>query len=118
MTERRSLSNDLTDQGKYQLAHGSTRHTPGPWSAFAGAVFTGPKDSPTFVARMVKDDDGIAEWDERHANQQLIAAAPDLVLALQVMLCQFQDHEQYGEDDADAVSIARAAIAKATGGDA
>lgn len=125
MSNRRPLSDDLTDQGKYQLEHGRpVGHTPGPWSAFAGAVFTGPKSSPTFVARIDKGSSSIPEWDERDANQQLIAAAPDLLLALQAMLHQFEEHEQYADGgdeslhatDAAVIAMARAATAKAEGG--
>ena len=91
-------------------------HTPPPWHAFAGAVFTGPKTSPTFVARIDKGDDSIAEWDERYANAHLIAAAPELLAALDGMMDQFEDNEQYCDYDAAVVATAREAIAKATGG--
>lgn len=47
---------------------------------------------------------------------RLIAAGPDLLSALQEMMSVFQDHEQYDEESAEVVNIARAAIAKAEGG--
>ncbi len=117
MTEPRPLSNDLTDQGKYQLAHGepSTTHTPGPWVAIGKVIKEGlGRRNSVTVTRIDSRGKFVKGCDE--ANARLMAAAPDLVLALQAMLCQFQDHEQYGEDDAAAINIARAAIAKATGG--
>ena len=52
---------------------------------------------------------------ERIANAHLIAAAPDLLSALQEMISVFQDHEQYDEESAEVISMARAAIAKAEG---
>ena len=45
----------------------------------------------------------------------LFASAPDLLSALEEMMSVFQDHEQYDEESAEVVSIARAAIAKAKG---
>ena len=54
---------------------------------------------------------------ERKNNDaaHLISAAPDLLSALEEMMSVFQDHEQYDEESAEVVSIARAAIAKAKG---
>ena len=49
-------------------------------------------------------------------NAQIMAAAPDLIAALQHMLQQFADHAQYDEEDAAAVHAAQAAIAKALTG--
>lgn len=50
------------------------------------------------------------------ANAALIAAAPELLNALIMMLNQFQDHEQYDEDgyDTAAIEAARQAIINAT----
>ena len=45
---------------------------------------------------------------------RLFAAGPDLLKALQEMLSAFQDHEQYDEDSAEVIKMARAAINKAT----
>jgi len=52
------------------------------------------------------EDDGIKCWD---ANARLIAAAPDLLEALQEMVRTF------AKNHAPAVDVARAAIARATG---
>lgn len=46
-------------------------------------------------------------------SRTLIAAAPELLSALEEMMSVFQDHEQYDEESAEVVSMARAAIAKA-----
>ena len=55
------------------------------------------------------------ETNEPDANARLISSAPDLLSALEEMMSVFQDHEQYDEESAEVVSIARAAIAKAKG---
>jgi hypothetical protein len=90
-----------------------TKHTPGPWhigvrTFHAGRDVYGPKGEPVAVA-----DDAITATPEAEANARLIAAAPNLLAALQAIM---------GDPDAvdhilhlDAVA-ADAAIAKATGG--
>jgi len=90
-----------------------TKHTPGPWhigvrTFHAGRDVYGPKGEPVAVA-----DDAITATPEAEANARLIAAATDLLAALQAIM---------GDPDAvdhilhlDAVA-ADAAIAKATGG--
>lgn len=52
---------------------------------------------------------------QKDANAHIILAAPDLLFALQEMMSVFQDHEQYDEESAEVISLARAAIAKAKG---
>jgi hypothetical protein len=50
------------------------------------------------------------------ANARLIAAAPDLLEALELMLDRFRDTEgSYGQWEEEATENARAAIAKARG---
>jgi len=112
----------------------TTQHTPGPWNAFAGAVFTGTREEPTFIARIAKGKNlgrTIKCWETKWMNQQLIAAAPDMLAALQIMdglhmprtelsylypsLLVVRDFN--GEELPLRVIIDRA-IAKATGGDA
>ena len=91
-------------------------HTPGPWEHKDGIIhgeglYVAVLTPPQFEEEVAM----------KAADARLIAAAPDLVLALQAMLCQFQDHEQYDREGADAaaINIARAAIAKTeSGGDA
>ena len=100
-----------------------TAHTPGPW--FIGTDFS-DQGRHIYAKQMVCDDDG-EEWhpliastddDERlidwQANARLIAAAPDLLEALQTLVQMseaFANELHEGHPD---VVAARAAIAKAT----
>ena len=89
-------------------------HTPGPWSA--GRAI--PEDNT--VSRIVRagddhiavimDLDGAAQ--EAADNARLIAAAPDLLAALQWALSQIED--SLDPDHRAALESARAAIARAT----
>ena len=82
-------------------------HTPAPWILEQDTVFIGEtrKVQPVLYHG---DSEGMA-------NARLISAAPDLLSTLKEMMSVFQDHEQYDEESAEVVSIARAAIAKAEG---
>ena len=93
----------------------SAKHTPGPWSfgygvtteygeVFGVGVTTKPDWTVVCAVSRPGDVNAIDE-----ANARLIAAAPDLLEALQVMLDAAQ-HDITTECD-----IARAAIAKAIG---
>jgi hypothetical protein len=121
---------------------GEPRHTPGPWEVARGDCFiieaeSYPKAYPAHL-RFQSDDTGGAlayvgnrEDDFGEANARLIAAAPDLVEALTTLLAYFggpQDVRltELGHDAYVALEmkvrigdliIARAALAKATGGD-
>lgn len=90
----------------------TTKHTPGPWStevdrkkALEINIVSGNRP---FVA---------TAWPANHpdkeqeANARLIAAAPDLLKALEELLEVTDFHELYGSR----TEAARAAIAKATG---
>lgn len=80
----------------------TTQHTPGPWSV-----------SPTKHRTIIASAQGfhVAAMDDvSPADAALIAAAPDLLAALQEMLKYAE-----GFEDADHVIDARAAIARATG---
>jgi 2-oxo-4-hydroxy-4-carboxy--5-ureidoimidazoline (OHCU) decarboxylase len=89
----------------------STQHTPGPWH-ISGSTIKGPhpKDPQNrlrLVAETVFDK---GTWiDETRANARLIAAAPDLLEALQFVMTA------HGEQLDTAFAQAHAAIAKATG---
>ena len=102
----------------------SASHTPGPWSLSASF------DS---VERRVQHGDnpplvwGIASGinsahpdymprEEQIANARLIAAAPELLEALKGITMRFDIILDLGKGDLLALSKARAAIAKATGG--
>ena len=93
-------------------------HTPGPWHVSRDqAVVFGPG------GQLMADCEifGPAMYEERYANACLIAAAPDLLAACQLLegrLESLMKYGDYGFDDParDAAIIqARAAIAKATG---
>lgn len=109
------------------------KHTPGPWIA----SFTNRKDP--FARAYIKHPSGfvcgiyggrteeVCGADEADANARLIAAAPELLAALQAINAALTQPVQFSGSDATgtcnilrgdcqvAASIARAAIAKATG---
>ena len=80
-----------------------SKHTPGPWHTAGeqGVQIRGAKDQIAKVWTMRGN-----EW---KANARLIAAAPDLLEALQDMV---SDHASLSDAT---LAFARAAIAKATG---
>ena len=114
-----------------------SKHTPGPWVVFindAGDAHTGwpisihPKDNNE---KSIVRTGGMYpyEWDEYTsqaeavANARLIAAAPDLLEALQEISAFMQGHELWvdgmirypGDKEITPSEIARAAIKKAIG---
>lgn len=79
-------------------------HSPGPWlTANAGTRVIDTTGDP--IAQVWEDPPG-------RANARLIAAAPDLLAALQKMVSDWQG---YCEETEPSMVAARAAIAKATG---
>lgn len=97
-----------------------TQHTPGPWFADGHYICSA---EPDIYARQiaVTCDDGITGNSERIANARLIAAAPELLEALNGLFEQCSMiHKQWGDGDntraADAaIAAGRAAIARAEG---
>lgn len=86
----------------------SEKHTPGPWSyAIPGDSFVASSNG--LICRRPAVSGGGGAPNNWEANARLIAAAPDLLDALQVML-DAAHHDITQECD-----IARAAIAKAIG---
>ena len=90
--------------------------TPGPWPT---------RESATHVTVTNARGDAVFHDDKRipgvMADARLIASAPELLEALRGMLALDEEHHQRGHCDDDVcaeVRKARAAIAKATGGDA
>ena len=86
-----------------------SRHTPGPWAIYVNA----PSD--IVIRKMSKDGYelcSIARVSSGYANARLIAAAPELLEALQSVLDNCLDSEGL----CAAHAKARAAIAKAKGG--
>lgn len=102
-----------------------TKHTPGPWM-LAEAV-TG-RHAITNMRRIRSKNEelehgaicevyGVADGSVAHANARLIAAAPELLEALKLMLAGTQkDCGKVCMPGDNAVRSAFAAIAKATGG--
>lgn len=86
----------------------TTTHTPGPWTVDDTEYI----DIVAPAGRIAMLDSDLLT-DHCEANARLIAAAPDLLAALQEMLKYAE-----GFEDADHVIDARAAIARATGADA
>jgi len=98
----------------------TTTHTPGPWHG---------RNNPDFRSREVFDPNGwrVADcrttknYEEEEANARLIAAAPELLEALDLTLHSLEnwmaiaDEEDRRDYDDEAVAKARAAIAKAGG---
>ena len=95
-----------------------TKHTPGPWWVFGGhAVCYGPRTKDGKEARDRRITEGgcgyCNEWDEgvvRPEDATLIAAAPEMLEALQSALEVFDIYE-----DEEEASKLRKVIAKATG---
>lgn len=84
------------------------KHTPGPWKLrkdYAITAHCNETESHEPIARAYGD----GSIENLHANSQLIAAAPDLLEALEFVI-------RGVPDTWEGVQKARAAIAKATGG--
>lgn len=101
-----------------------SKHTPGTWSDYyaklapVGSVAVW-SDQGGMVRRVALcgTHEGI-DLDEAEANARLIAAAPDLLEALKELVAYATDGLGSLSDDWNVVKDARAAIAKAEGGDA
>ncbi len=93
----------------------TVKHTDGPWK----------HEKSTKTIRSAKKNYWIAtmnSWDgavDNDANARLIAAAPDLLEALKIVLVQYGEYQDgQGAAKFHAVNIARDAIAKAEGKEA
>lgn len=95
---------------------GSVKHTPGPW-VVGVTVDRTHGDWPVFRLRGLEDPN--PDGAEVQANANLIAAAPDLLAALEAMDRYFfiEDHTEDGDPEAYRALYeqARAALAKARG---
>ena len=91
-------------------------HTPGPWKHCppTGAIKT---LDYKLIASVFCDDPKCEEDARTIANCNLIAAAPDLLSALQAIFSMGDAHDadSWNWDSAEAMRQARAAIAKAKG---
>ena len=105
-----------------------TKHTPGPWAHGGCVVYGADGDSVADLSLNGRRHPNVTE-----ANTRLVAAAPDLLDALEALLSNpvlnlgdlvYYVREREGEDWdgpavkawGDAVQAAKAAIAKAKGG--
>lgn len=110
-----------------------SKHTPGPWevtndinvfSALGADSGDGHKAHSTDGWQVADCSEGLTfvdggmvelGYDVKKANARLIAAAPDLLEALEYMLnCQY-DYDPRRQADCDMCAKARAAISKARG---
>lgn len=94
-----------------------SKHTPGPWNCMrasaAGREIITSEVSPVDVCVLSHFNKSAAEID---ANARLIAAAPDLLEALENLLCLYKmGKPNHFGDNLQPVIDAKAAIAKATG---
>lgn len=90
----------------------TTQHTPGPWE-FIDNALVGQKidDKPVWLRPVIlRSITGVSE-----SNAHLIAAAPELLAALKSTLDLVEIHHHEPEVS-EALTIIRAAIAKAEGG--
>ncbi len=90
------------------------KHTPGPWVAVARTNSHVEIEAPDHAGYSAYSAKKIATLSANNfeANARLIAAAPDLLEALEKLAC-LGNGDQYGNSEGN--MIARAAIAKATG---
>lgn len=92
----------------------TTQHTPGPWLAIV--TETTGNGNPAIWDIACKNGGIIAESiGHNQADARLIAAAPDLLSALNRFVDCMTENENGEKLYADWLSIARAAIAKAEG---
>lgn len=101
-------------------------HTPGPWEWDAGDVGIEYAarycqvyidGGNTIICEVNEKPDGDSNRKEGHANARLIAAAPDLLMALKLLLVEVEESGNAQATDfgwKPAVEGAHAAIAKAT----
>ncbi len=92
-------------------------HTPAPW-AVDGTLHSGDLDVISADGRIAMIDDSRATgWNEPtiKANARLIAAAPDLLAALQMVEAIWSRDQTANIDPESPVAKVRAAIKKATG---
>lgn len=95
--------------------HTEQKHTPGPWVAgepdWCGDYTIESDKAPWAIAAVISNFRTPAVVE---ANARLIAAVPDLLEALRLLLADVQDYEPW-QRPCRAVDIARAALAAASG---
>ena len=90
-------------------------HTPGPWTVDPKtlAVYAPDRHGHAAAVRVAECGRTLLPTAEIHANAALVAAAPDLLVALQDII--ESSDANCGDSLANAINAARAAIARATG---
>lgn len=88
----------------------TTQHTPGPWNV--GQDSTAIEASGAIIARTFHWANQYTPIHESYANAKLIAAAPDLLAALEECLQRLDSHDDQSVPEC---LVALAAIKKATG---
>lgn len=87
-----------------------SKHTPGPWYIDAKTIMVIRASDSLIAMTAGLPDDELTQ--QELANARLIAAAPDLLAALEAMVIRYG----WGHNEADPeMKHARAVIAKATG---
>ena len=87
----------------------NAKHTPGPWEAVDSMTVRTPLSAGGF---MVADLPCHTPHGERIANAKLIAAAPELLVALEAIVNAWEEGRAFS-DKMNEIGKARAAIAKA-----
>ncbi|MBW9247136.1 hypothetical protein [Pseudomonas paracarnis] len=94
------------------------KHTPGPWYVQDDHgkrwIETEGNDDTIAEIHRRKRKGSVYSCEEAGANADLIAAAPDLLTALQGLLAAYEDPGNTGSTQDDKVQAARNAISKAT----
>lgn len=94
-----------------------TKHTPGPWYVQDDHgkrwIETEGNDDTIAEVHRRKRKGSVYSCEEAGANADLIAAAPDLLSALQGLLAAYEDPGNTGSTHEDKVQAARDAISKA-----
>ncbi|MCF5057472.1 hypothetical protein GIW54_21935 [Pseudomonas proteolytica] len=94
-----------------------TKHTPGPWYVQDDHgkrwIETEGNDDTIAEVHRRKRKGSVYSCEEAGANADLIAAAPDLLSALQGLLAAYEDPGNTGSTHDDKVQAARNAISKA-----
>lgn len=92
------------------------KHTPGPWRTTPNGVVTSDSCQISHVGETSRPADMVCNFERWDADARLIAAAPDMLHALNLALEYWQDRQQRYKNRSPAwVQEARAAIAKALG---
>ena len=121
---------DQREAGRKEMKMSENKHTPGPWSYDIHGVITGGTHLATSVCVTSQHKweraEGLGTWlEDQHrrelvsecrANARLIAAAPELLEALKMVVRHGSAVQHSDQLMFEVLSAARAAIAKAEGG--